>query len=163
MAALLLNSCGRQSDVPEVNETELREQMMEANRNLLRTESHMIDSLINIHNLRMNRTGTGLRYRIEGSGKPEIIVESDTVLISYKIWLSDSTLVKEVSDENALPVIAGKGHEIKGIDEIILLMRSGEKAQLIIPSHLGWGMRGDGKLIPPAATLFTELTVTDIQ
>jgi FKBP-type peptidyl-prolyl cis-trans isomerase len=163
ITALTLISCGRQSEVPQVDEAELREQMMEANKNLMRTESRMIDSIIDLHELRMNVSGTGLRYRQEQSGAPQNILEGDTVLIAYKIWLSDSTLVSEVSGENPLPVIAGKGYEIKGIDEAILMMHRGERTTLIIPSHLAWGMRGDGKLIPPAATLFAELTVTEIK
>lgn len=163
IVVLTLISCGRQSEVPQVDEAELREQLMEANKNLMRTESRMIDSIIDLHELRMNVSGTGLRYRLEQSGEPQNILEGDTVLIAFKIWLSDSTLVREVTGENPLPVIAGKGYEIKGIDEAILMMHRGERTKLIIPSHLAWGMRGDGKLIPPAATLFAELTVIELK
>jgi FKBP-type peptidyl-prolyl cis-trans isomerase FkpA len=47
----------------------------------------------------------------------------------------------------------GRGQVIRGWDEGLALLPIGSKAQLIIPSELGYGPRGSGAAIPPNAVL----------
>ena len=51
----------------------------------------------------------------------------------------------------------GVGQVISGWDEGISLLNKGATAKLVIPSHLAYGERGAGGVIPPGATLVFEV------
>jgi cyclophilin family peptidyl-prolyl cis-trans isomerase len=52
---------------------------------------------------------------------------------------------------------------VPGFKEGLLRMNYGEKALLFIPSHLGYGESGAGKVIPPNADLVFEVQIVDKQ
>jgi len=52
---------------------------------------------------------------------------------------------------------------ISGLEEGILYLSEGDKAKIIIPSHLGYGLLGDlDKNIPPKATLIYDIELKSI-
>jgi len=55
------------------------------------------------------------------------------------------------------------GHVIEGWDEGIELLQVGDKARFVIPSHLGYGSRGAGGVIPPNATLVFDVELMDVK
>ena len=56
----------------------------------------------------------------------------------------------------------GVGQVISGWDEGILLLKVGDKARFVIPSHLGYGSNGAGGVIPPNATLIFDVELMDV-
>ena len=52
---------------------------------------------------------------------------------------------------------------IRGWDEGIMLLNEGSKATLYIPSGLGYGTRGSGKVIPPNSPLIFEVELVEIK
>ena len=103
----------------------------------------------------MTKTPSGLIYVItrRTTGRPPLAGE--TVVVNYTGLLGsgvkfDSSLDRGQPFEFKL----GAGRVIKGWDEGIAKLRIGEQATLIIPPHLGYGVKGaGGGLIPPDATL----------
>lgn len=87
-----------------------------------------------------------------------------TVSVLYTGRLMDGTVFDASSSHGNVPIsfVLGRGQVIKGWDEGIALMRKGEKAELLIPSALGYGSRGAGS-IPPNAVLRFEVELTDVQ
>ena len=57
----------------------------------------------------------------------------------------------------------GQGNVIEGWDEGIELLQVGDKARFVIPSHLGYGSRGAGGVIPPNATLVFDVELMDVK
>jgi FKBP-type peptidyl-prolyl cis-trans isomerase len=100
-------------------------------------------------------TASGLTYIITERGDGEQAAAGKTVTVHYTGMLTsgvkfDSSLDR--SEPISFPLGAGK--VIKGWDEGIAKLRVGDKAMLIIPPQLGYGVKGTpGGEIPPNATL----------
>ena len=109
------------------------------------------------------QTESGLRYQIIQSGEGAIPVIGETVSVHYKGMFADG---KEFDNSFkrgkpiAFPV--GQGNVIPGWDEGILLLRVGDKARFVIPSHLGYGSKGAGGVIPPNATLIFDVELVKL-
>jgi len=56
----------------------------------------------------------------------------------------------------------GGGQVIRGWDEGVVGMRIGEVRELAIPSHLAYGSRGAGRVIPPDQALLFEVELLAI-
>ena len=103
-------------------------------------------------------TPTGLKYQILQEGGGPVAGSGDKVKMHYTGWLTDGTKFDSSLDRGQPFVFTlGRGQVIKGWDEGVAGMKVGEKRKLIIPSHLGYGARGAGRLIPPNATLIFEV------
>ena len=103
-------------------------------------------------------TASGLGYVdiVEGTGtKPKT---GDSVSVHYTGWLKNGQKFDSSLDRGQPLVFPlGRGQVIKGWDEGVSMMRVGGKRKLVIPSHLGYGERGAGRVIPPGATLIFEV------
>jgi FKBP-type peptidyl-prolyl cis-trans isomerase len=104
----------------------------------------------------------GLYYvRTEkGSGKKPL--NGQNVKVHYTGTLLDGTKFDSSYDRGEpyeFPL--GQGRVIQGWDLGIAKMQKGEKGVLIIPSNLGYGARGSGK-IAPYSTLVFEVELVDI-
>ncbi len=109
-------------------------------------------------------TPSGLRYQIlqEGSGKKA--TQGAMVSVHYKGQLLDGT-VFDSSYKRKQPIdfAIGVGQVIAGWDEGIQLLKVGDKARLVIPSHLGYGAAGAGGVIPPNATLIFDVELMNVK
>jgi len=94
-------------------------------------------------------TATGLGYveLVEGTGaRPKL---GDSVSVHYTGWLkSGQKFDSSVDRGEPLVFPIGKGRVIKGWDEGVGTMKVGGKRKLIIPAHLGYGVRGGGRRHP---------------
>ena len=72
----------------------------------------------------------------------------DSVSVHYTGWLTDGTKFDS--------------QVIQGWDQGVATMKVGQKVKLTIPSHMGYGAKGAGGVIPPNATLVFEVELLDI-
>ena len=108
-------------------------------------------------------TESGLQYIDIGIGKGKSPKVGDKVVVHYSGFLEDSTKFDSSRDRNKpFEFSIGMGRVIKGWDEGLLSMKLGGKRKLIIPSNLGYGERGAGK-IPPNSTLIFDVELIDIK
>lgn len=86
------------------------------------------------------------------------------VSVHYSGFLTDGSLF-DSSVERAAPFSfpLGQGQVIQGWDEGIGMLRIGEKAQLEIPYHLGYGEQGHPPVIPSKATLIFDVELLGAQ
>lgn len=110
------------------------------------------------------KTDSGLRYQIIQDGNGAKAEKGKTVSVHYKGQLSDGTVFDSSYKRNQpIDFALGVGQVIPGWDEGIGLLKVGDKARLVIPSHLGYGSAGAGGVIPPNATLIFDVELMKIK
>ena len=157
-----MTSCENNPKQEKKSLEDINEQLTNMNKKNVAVESKEIDEFIARHFFKTHKTGTGLRYQIYYNGKGKLPVDHDTVTINYKVYLFDGTLCYTTDTTGPVKFILGIGEQIKGLEEGVLLMASGDKARLIVPSHLGYGMQGDMNKVPPSSPLFYDVELLNI-
>lgn len=110
------------------------------------------------------KTSSGLRYKIEEKGNGPKAEKGQTVSVHYKGMLPDGSVFDSSYTRNQpIDFKLGKGQVISGWDEGIQLLNVGDKARFVIPSHLAYGERGAGGVIPPNATLIFDVELVKVK
>ncbi len=152
------SGCHRsEKNVPAENPATLKEPLIKANQELVRTESEQIDDFIRRHNWKMSSTPSGLRYMIYEQGRGRPAKADSPVKLLYTMSLLTGDTVYTSRQDGPLSFIPGKGQVISGLEEGILLLREGDRAKFIIPSHLAYGLIGDQKKIQQKASLVYDV------
>ncbi len=111
-----------------------------------------------------DKTESGLRYKVIQKGDGAKPTAGQTVSVHYKGQLPDGTVFDSSYKRNEpIDFPIGQGNVIAGWDEGIMLLGVGDKARLVIPSHLGYGSRGAGGVIPPNATLIFDVELVAVK
>ena len=111
-----------------------------------------------------DKTDSGLRYKVIQKGDGAKPTAGQTVSVHYKGQLPDGTVFDSSYKRNEpIDFPIGQGNVIAGWDEGIMLLGVGDKARLVIPSHLGYGSRGAGGVIPPNATLIFDVELVAVK
>ena len=112
----------------------------------------------------MEKTSTGLHYKINRIGEGKNPTPGSSVSVHYRGMLIDGTVFDSSYQRNEpINFVLGEGQVISGWDEGISLLNKGASAKLVIPSDLAYGSRGAGGLIPPNATLIFEVELVDFK
>lgn len=138
--------------------------LINVNKIITQKESQEIDNYIASHHWEMKKTGTGLRYSIynlKSSGpNPE---NGSVVNIRSTISLLNGTVCYSGQSNKVKSYQLGKGELTNGMEEALKMMRPGEKAKLVMPSHLAFGLTGDGNEIPTKSPLVCDLELISIR
>jgi FKBP-type peptidyl-prolyl cis-trans isomerase FkpA len=87
-----------------------------------------------------------------------------TVSVHYTGWLTNGTKFDSSLDRKApFSFNLGAGMVIPGWDQGVAGMKVGGKRKLTIPSHLAYGERGAGGVIPPNSTLVFEVELLEVR
>ena len=105
------------------------------------------------------------------TGTGRAAIAGDEISVHYTGWLYDQHAPDkrgqkfDSSRDRGEPFVflLGAGRVIRGWDDGIVGMQRGGKRELRIPSGLGYGASGAGKVIPPGATLVFEVELLDIR
>ena len=110
------------------------------------------------------KTESGLRYQIIQKGSGKQAEKGKKVSVHYQGALENGQ-VFDSSYKRKQPIDfqLGVGQVIEGWDEGIALLKVGDKARFVIPSHLGYGSAGAGGVIPPDATLIFDVELMDVK
>lgn len=108
-------------------------------------------------------SGSGLRYWIYESTDGRPAREGDVVRVEFIVKLLDGTICYETDEDEYSIFKVDKSDVETGVQEGIKYMKEGERAKLIIPSHLGHGLIGDLDKIPPMQVLVVDLYLKEIE
>jgi FKBP-type peptidyl-prolyl cis-trans isomerase len=109
-------------------------------------------------------SNTGIRYVVEKAGKGPLLVPGDLVMVHYSGKLLNGKIFDQNFDEKKpFTFRVDRGVVIDGWDQILQLMRPGDRWLVIIPPELAYGRRGSPPKIPSNATLVFDMEILGIK
>ena len=141
---LALSSCKKDDDVSIQKEKE--------------RQDILIQEYIKANNLTAEKYPSGLYKSISTQGTGRLPVNGVSVTVHYDGETLDGNRF-DSSRSRGEPFVfsLGLGQVISGWDEGVATMSEGERALLIIPSHLAYGTRGSGSAIAKNTVLVFDV------
>ncbi|NTW31394.1 MAG: hypothetical protein HGB12_01970 [Bacteroidetes bacterium] len=162
-----LSACGgKEKQLPKETEFNIepyKKPFESVNKTLVKLEEEQIQNFIDRYGWNMQKTGTGLQHMIYKKGNGEKSVAGKIAKFNFEVRLITGDICYSSKNEGAKEILLGKSGEISGLEEGLLLLRVGDKAKLIIPSHLAFGLLGDEKKIPKRATLIYDIELLQLK
>lgn len=161
---LVLASC--QEEVPEkpidINWTKTDSSTL--GKNIAENEEIKIRLFLEMHkDWELTKTGTGLRYYVYEKGEGPAPQRKQVAEIEYIVSLLDGTECYRTEADEYEELLVDQSDVESGIQEAIKLLNVGDRAKLIIPSHIGHGLLGDQDKIPPLTTLVVDIYLMGIK
>lgn len=151
-------SCGNSgNEQTEMNHQQIKEVLIDANKVAAEQESLQIDGYVSRRKLDVITTGTGLRYQIYFKGEGKKAEPGMRAVISYEMSLIDGRVIYSTKEVGVEEFTIGNDRVESGLHEGICYMSVGDKAKIIIPSHLAHGLVGDFKKIPVRSTIIYDI------
>lgn len=142
---------------------EIKENLIRTNQYLVKAEEQNIKDFVERHAYQMQETGSGLWYEIYQQGKGESAQKDKVAEIRFTISLLSGEIIYRTEEEGIKEFLIGKGRVESGLEEGILLLKVGDRARFIIPSHLAFGLLGDLEKIPEKATIVYDLELLNLK
>jgi FKBP-type peptidyl-prolyl cis-trans isomerase len=107
-------------------------------------------------------TGSGLRYWIYEDKEGPKAIGGDRVDVKFEVKMLNDSLIYKTEDNEVSTFKVDKSDIESGVMEGIKFLSVGDKAKMIIPSHIGHGLLGDFRKIPPLQVLVIDLELVKI-
>ena len=137
--------------------------LLNFNHQVVIAESQEIEDFMQRYHWKMNKTQTGLRWMVYKNGKGTVARKGDIVCIKYSVSLISGDLVYRSDSFRPFEFETGKAIVPNGLEEAILLLKPGDHAKLIVPSHLSYGLLGDQDKIMNRAILVYDVELCQIK
>jgi FKBP-type peptidyl-prolyl cis-trans isomerase len=110
------------------------------------------------------KTNSGIRYIIQREGQGESPKPGDVVSVLYVGQLLDGKIFDQYQEKDSpFTFRIARQQVIEGWDQVLQLMKRGEKRLVIIPPELAYGSRGQAPKIPRNSTLVFEIELLDFK
>jgi len=162
LCGLIFSCSDNPKELPEIDIKKLQEDLIAANKKALSQESEQIAAYVKEKGLNVNNTKTGLRYQIYNDVEGAEIENKQQAVVKYTVTLLDGTECYATEGKSE-EFTVGKDYVESGLHEGIQFMSVGDKAIIIIPSHLGHGLAGDLKKIPIKSTIVYDIELVEIK
>ncbi len=156
---IALFSCKKQS--PQLPANKIKENndstltLLEINKRLAVKEDSLLKTFVYKKSKQFTRSDLGFWYKTDKSATGNFLKINDTCNIDYELKLINGKTVLHESRK----IVLGKKDAIPGIENALELLKKGEKATIIIPWYLGYGMKGFEEIIPPYTSLICEIEI----
>jgi FKBP-type peptidyl-prolyl cis-trans isomerase len=155
-------SCKQEKkQIPHFTAKELRDTLIKVNKKFVETENDRINKYIRRRGLNVIETGTGLRYAIIKRGSGMRAKNGMIARVKYRVSLLNGTVCYDKTDK-VEEFLIGMDDVESGLHEGITYMHVGDKAILILPSHLAHGLIGDLNKIPPQSAIVYEIELVGL-
>jgi len=161
----IMVSCGNEPQPARStrNLNMMSDSVVNYNKKIVKESDQEIEDFIARYGWRMVKTPTGLRYYIYRHGSGERAKLGNKAIIRYETRLINGNLCYSSIKDGLKEILLGRSSNETGLEEGILLMKVGDRAKLIVPSHLAFGLLGDQDKIPPQSTLVYDVELIKIK
>ena len=162
---VILAACGGEEEQPfEQPMNWNNRRSSDFNKGLSEKEANDIQLFLEMRpDWKMTETGSGLQYWIYKQGDGATPVPEDLAEIEYEISLLTGEICYETADDEYEEVRVDRSEIETGIQEALKIMKVGDEAKLIVPSHLGHGLLGDFDKVPPMRSLVIDIKLIGIK
>jgi FKBP-type peptidyl-prolyl cis-trans isomerase FkpA len=157
------NGCSEQKPAAEVNYEQIQKDLIQARKSEHEAEMKKIQEYVAENKWPMVQTSTGIHYWIYEQGSGVKAKTDDLVILDYTIHLLDGTLCYKTDSITPSTVRIGMDNVESGIHEVLLYMSEGDRARVILPSHMAFGFTGDSNKIPQNASLLYDLKILEVR
>jgi FKBP-type peptidyl-prolyl cis-trans isomerase FkpA len=167
-AAALLTACGcgNKHNGRGPSDAQIQQKdLIEREKQYVKLESDNIDQYVKRQgwDKEMKVSGTGLRYMFYKRGSGEQAANEKFAKVSFKISLLDGTECYSSEKDGPKEFRIGRDNVESGLHEAVAMMRVGDKAIFILPSHLAHGLMGDFNKIPPKASVVYDIELLGLR
>jgi FKBP-type peptidyl-prolyl cis-trans isomerase FkpA len=161
--SVILSFCTQQESANNSAGNRQQRDLVPVNKYLVKKNQQNIVNFVNRKGWNMKETPTGLWFMIYENGHGNKGVQGKAISISYSISLLDGTICYSSDSLGMKSFKIGSGHVEAGLEEAALLLHEGDKARIIMPPHLAYGLLGDNNKIPAQSIILYDLTVVQIK
>jgi FKBP-type peptidyl-prolyl cis-trans isomerase len=145
-----------------INKEAIKKQFVEANKVLVKKENDDMDAYARNHQMKFINTDLGLRYFVyQPSAKGDSIRDGSEVTIEFTVSLLDGTECYSSKESGARKFVIGMEDIESGIHKGLKFLKKGDKAIILLPSHLAHGLLGDMNKIPPQMPIVYDIHILD--
>ncbi len=109
------------------------------------------------------KTGSGLHYYIYEHGTGDSAKTEMAATVKMVVTLLNGDTCYSWKDYGPETFIIDHDHNESGLHEAIKHMRAGDKAKIILPSFLAFGVSGDHDKIPPRHSVVYDLELVSVK
>ena len=156
-ATILAASCKDRTPVIEFtpdNSTVVKENMINANRVVIQSESTQIDAYLERRGWQMKSLPCGALYRMKSEGKGDLVQPDDTVIVTYRLEALDGTPFYTRQTDT---LVVGRRQVTVALDDLLQQLRYGSQAQMIAPSNSAYGVVGDGDRVASRTVIVYDI------
>jgi len=147
----------------KIDKVKINQQFINVNQQIVIKENDEMDYYQKSHQFPFVKTNFGVRYYVY---KPSItgdsITNGDIVTINYTLSLLDGTICYSSKTDGEKQFKVGMQDVEDGLHKAILKLKKGDKALLLIPSHLAHGLLGDSKKVPPQSPILYDIDILQV-
>ena len=109
-------------------------------------------------------TSMSIRYVVEKSGSGALLRPGDLVMVNYiGSLLNGKVFDKNLDKDKPFTFRIGRGEVIAGWDQILEMMRIGDKWTVVVPPELAYGRKGSPPRIPGYSTLVFDMEIIGVK
>lgn len=159
----VLAGCKSEKRNVDLNPDKLKKPLMKINKKKVDLESDQIDAFIRRRGWQVTKSGTGLRYFIYEKGNGDSARVGQIAKVDYVVTLLSGDTVYSTHESGPQSFVIEMDNVESGLHEGIQYLKEGDKAILILPSHLAHGLLGDRNKIPPRSSIVYNLELLKVQ
>ena len=156
-ATILAASCKDRTPVIEFtpdNSTVVKENMINANRVVIQSESTQIDAYLERRGWQMKSLPCGALYRMKSEGNGGLIQPDATVIVTYRLEALDGTPFYTRQTDT---LVVGRRQVTVALDDLLQQLHYGSQAQMIAPSNSAYGVVGDGDRVASRTVIVYDI------